>query len=82
MLNQPASAINFGPVLYLMQKKGMVHGTGIIEIVQHGPSNPEFEPATFQSKVNYFTDPANGASHLNEYNQVLTKKITFTLLYL
>ena len=37
------------------------HGAENMEIAPHGPSNPGFEPATFQSQVQHSTDWATGA---------------------
>ena len=48
-------------VLCLFRKTGAIHEAENMEIVPHGPSDPGFQPASFQSQVQRSTDWATGA---------------------
>ena len=50
-------AIDSGPLIYISSiKKEMVIGAKTMEIVQHRPSDQEFQPAIFQSQVQRSTN--------------------------
>ena len=59
-----------GPQFYV---PGRPHGEENIEIVQHGPFNPGFEPATFQSQVHCSTDLSYLGS-IQKEKEMLSKK--------
>ena len=56
-----------------------------MEIVPHGPSNPGFEPSTFQSQVQRSTDCATGAplaKFINNKKKVSTDRASMIVLNL